>query len=51
MWPAFRDIAARLCIGFVSGDTHSSKPLELGMSEEDTRFNGLKRECSLHFEI
>ncbi|WP_076410132.1 phosphoadenylyl-sulfate reductase [Shewanella sp. UCD-KL12] len=38
--------------GYVSvGDTHSSKPLELGMSEEDTRFNGLKRECGLHFEI
>ncbi|WP_394230392.1 phosphoadenylyl-sulfate reductase [Shewanella colwelliana] len=38
--------------GYVSvGDTHSSKPLELGMSEEDTRFNGLKRECGLHYEI
>ncbi|MCL1141149.1 phosphoadenylyl-sulfate reductase [Shewanella gaetbuli] len=38
--------------GYVSvGDTHSSKPLELGMSEEETRFNGLKRECGLHFEI
>jgi len=38
--------------GYVSvGDTHSSKPLEPGMSEEDTRFNGLKRECGLHFDI
>ena len=38
--------------GYVSvGDTHSSKPLELGMSEEDTRFNGLQRECGLHFDI
>ncbi|WP_299491042.1 phosphoadenylyl-sulfate reductase [uncultured Shewanella sp.] len=38
--------------GYVSvGDTHSSKPLELGMSEEETRFNGLKRECGLHYDI
>ncbi len=38
--------------GYVSvGDTHSTKPLELGMSEEDTRFNGMKRECGLHYEI
>ncbi|MGI2260746.1 phosphoadenylyl-sulfate reductase [Shewanella sp. GXUN23E] len=38
--------------GYVSvGDTHSTRPLELGMSEEDTRFNGLKRECGLHFDI
>lgn len=38
--------------GYVSvGDTHSSKPLELGMTEEETRFNGLKRECGLHFDI
>ncbi|MCC4834303.1 phosphoadenylyl-sulfate reductase [Shewanella sp. 10N.7] len=38
--------------GYVSvGDIHSSKPLELGMSEEDTRFNGMKRECGLHYEI
>ena len=38
--------------GYVSvGDTHSSKPLELGMSEEETRFNGLQRECGLHFDI
>ncbi|MBE8168174.1 MAG: phosphoadenylyl-sulfate reductase [Shewanella sp.] len=33
------------------GDSHSSKPLELGMLEEETRFNGIKRECGLHYEI
>ncbi len=33
------------------GDTHSSRPLEIGMLEEETRFNGVKRECGLHFEI
>ena len=38
--------------GYVSlGDTHSTKPLQAGMTEEDTRFGGLKRECGLHFEI
>ncbi|WP_394131830.1 phosphoadenylyl-sulfate reductase [Shewanella maritima] len=38
--------------GYVSvGDTHSTKPLEVGMSDEDTRFNGVKRECGLHYEI
>ncbi len=38
--------------GYVSlGDVHTTKKLEPGMSEEDTRFNGLKRECGLHFEI
>ncbi|MBY6188352.1 phosphoadenylyl-sulfate reductase [Marinobacter hydrocarbonoclasticus] len=38
--------------GYVSvGDTHSSRPLELGMTEEETRFNGLKRECGLHYDI
>ncbi len=38
--------------GYVSvGDIHSSKPLEVGMTEEETRFNGLKRECGLHYEI
>jgi phosphoadenosine phosphosulfate reductase len=37
--------------GYVSvGDTHSSRPLELGMSEEDTRFNGMGRECGLHVD-
>ncbi|MCL1077433.1 phosphoadenylyl-sulfate reductase [Parashewanella spongiae] len=33
------------------GDSHSSKPLEPGMLEEETRFNGIKRECGLHYEI
>ncbi len=30
------------------GDWHSSSPLAPGMSEEETRFNGVKRECGLH---
>lgn len=30
------------------GDWHSSAPLEAGMTEEQTRFNGTKRECGLH---
>jgi len=35
--------------GFVSvGDTHTTKKMELGMREEDTRFNGMGRECGLH---
>ena len=35
--------------GYVSvGDTHTSRPLEPGMSEEQTRFFGLQRECGLH---
>ncbi len=35
--------------GYVSvGDTHSTIKLEPGMSEEQTRFGGLKRECGLH---
>ncbi|GGO75154.1 phosphoadenylyl-sulfate reductase [Bowmanella pacifica] len=35
--------------GYVSvGDWHTSRPLEAGMTEEDTRFFGLKRECGLH---
>ena len=35
--------------GYVSvGDTHTSRPLEPGMLEEETRFFGLKRECGLH---
>ncbi len=35
--------------GYVSvGDWHSSRPLEAGMKEEETRFNGVKRECGLH---
>ena len=35
--------------GYVSvGDWHTSRPLTPGMSEEETRFLGLKRECGLH---
>ncbi|MEZ8196697.1 MULTISPECIES: phosphoadenylyl-sulfate reductase [Vibrio] len=35
--------------GYLSvGDTHTSKRWEPGMSEEETRFFGLKRECGLH---
>jgi phosphoadenosine phosphosulfate reductase len=35
--------------GYVSvGDTHTSRPLEPGMHEQETRFFGLKRECGLH---
>ncbi len=35
--------------GYVSlGDWHTTKPLEPGMTEEETRFFGLKRECGLH---
>ncbi len=35
--------------GYVSiGDWHSSSPLGEGMRPEDTRFNGIKRECGLH---
>jgi len=35
--------------GYVSiGDWHSSQRLGVGMSAEQTRFNGLKRECGLH---
>jgi phosphoadenosine phosphosulfate reductase len=35
--------------GYVSvGDTHSTKPLTLGMDESDTRFSGNQRECGLH---
>ncbi len=37
--------------GYVSiGDVHTTRPLEPGMDEEDTRFFGLKRECGLHFD-
>lgn len=37
--------------GYVSiGDVHTTRRLEPGMSEEDTRFFGLKRECGLHFD-
>ncbi|MES9944065.1 MAG: phosphoadenylyl-sulfate reductase [Candidatus Thiodiazotropha sp.] len=35
--------------GYASvGDIHTSRPLELGMHEEETRFFGLKRECGIH---
>ncbi|HIG67911.1 MAG TPA: phosphoadenylyl-sulfate reductase [Porticoccaceae bacterium] len=37
--------------GYVSiGDKHSTKPLTLGLSEEDTRFGGTQRECGLHVD-
>ncbi|KGM56916.1 phosphoadenosine phosphosulfate reductase [Lysobacter arseniciresistens ZS79] len=37
--------------GYVSiGDVHSTRPLEPGMHEQDTRFFGLTRECGLHFD-
>ncbi|MFT6895760.1 MAG: phosphoadenosine phosphosulfate reductase [Paraglaciecola sp.] len=35
--------------GYVSiGDWHTTRPLQDGMSEQDTRFFGVKRECGLH---
>ena len=35
--------------GYISiGDTHTTRKLEDGMTEEETRFFGLKRECGLH---
>jgi phosphoadenosine phosphosulfate reductase len=35
--------------GYVSvGDWHSTVPLSEGMTEEETRFGGVKRECGLH---
>ncbi|MGF1483062.1 MAG: phosphoadenylyl-sulfate reductase [Opitutales bacterium] len=35
--------------GYVSvGDWHSTRKLDPGMTEEQTRFNGVKRECGLH---
>jgi len=35
--------------GYVSlGDWHSTSKLEAGMTEEETRFAGLARECGLH---
>ena len=37
--------------GYVSiGDVHTTRPLSAGMTEEETRFFGLKRECGLHEE-
>ncbi len=38
--------------GYVSiGDVHTTRRLADGMSEEDTRFFGLKRECGLHDQV
>ena len=38
--------------GYISiGDTHTTRRLEDGMSEEETRFFGLKRECGLHENV
>jgi phosphoadenosine phosphosulfate reductase len=38
--------------GYVSvGDTHSTRAWTPGMDTEETRFQGLKRECGLHTEI
>jgi len=38
--------------GYVSiGDWHTSRKLTEGMTAEDTRFFGLKRECGLHEDI
>jgi phosphoadenosine phosphosulfate reductase len=35
--------------GYVSiGDVHTTRPLTDGLTEEETRFFGLKRECGLH---
>ncbi|MFT4941575.1 MAG: phosphoadenosine phosphosulfate reductase [Paraglaciecola sp.] len=35
--------------GYVSiGDWHTTRSLQEGMSEQDTRFFGMKRECGLH---
>tara|TARA_R110002167_G_scaffold81072_1_gene222266 strand:- start:9386 stop:10144 length:759 start_codon:yes stop_codon:yes gene_type:complete len=35
--------------GYVSiGDWHTTRSLEEGMNEQDTRFFGMKRECGLH---
>jgi phosphoadenosine phosphosulfate reductase len=35
--------------GYLSiGDTHTSRPVSAGVSEEESRFFGLKRECGLH---
>ncbi|HVX57123.1 MAG TPA: phosphoadenylyl-sulfate reductase, partial [Candidatus Saccharimonadales bacterium] len=35
--------------GYLSiGDVHTSRPVSEGVSEEESRFFGLKRECGLH---
>jgi phosphoadenosine phosphosulfate reductase len=37
--------------GYLSiGDTHTSRPVSEGVTEEQSRFFGLKRECGLHEE-
>ncbi|TMP31623.1 phosphoadenosine phosphosulfate reductase [Pseudoalteromonas rubra] len=37
--------------GYVSmGDVHTTRKLEPGMSEEETRFFGMNRECGLHID-
>ena len=38
--------------GYVSiGDVHTTRRLADGMTEEETRFFGLKRECGLHDKV
>lgn len=38
--------------GYVSiGDVHTTRRLDDGMTEEETRFFGLKRECGLHEDV
>jgi len=38
--------------GYVTmGDWHSTTPIQEGMTAEDTRFNGEKYECGLHYQI
>lgn len=38
--------------GYVSvGDVQTTRPLEVGMSDEQTRFSGLQRECGLHTKL
>ena len=38
--------------GYVSiGDIHTTRPIKDGISEEKTRFFGMKRECGLHFDF
>jgi phosphoadenosine phosphosulfate reductase len=33
------------------GDFHTTSRWEPGMSAEDTRYFGLKRECGIHVEV
>ena len=38
--------------GYLSiGDTHTSRPVGEGVTEEESRFFGLKRECGLHEDV